>query len=259
VPLGYTQTTNITFNTPNAPEGTAYYLVLYAKKNGVELFRENSQRFVISNQTKLGGTTFGLGPAWALGSEYGKAFDGNLSTFYDYLNPNGGYTGIDLGAGNSKAVSRIVYTPRSGFEFRMPGGVFEGSVNGSSYANIHTIGATPSGTTAVAINGTQAYRYLRYRGPDGSYCNVAEIEFYTAVSNTFPTTPTNLVFGVSGTNLNLAWPSIYSGWWLQVQTNSIGVGLGTNWVDVPGSSLTNQLVISVDPSQGSVFYRIAYP
>jgi len=259
VPLGYTQTTNITFNTPNAPEGTAYYLVLYAKKNGVELFRENSQRFVISNQTKLAGAAFGLGPAWPPGSEYGKAFDGNLSTFYDYSQANGGYTGIDLGPGNPQAVSMIVYTPRSGFETRMQGGVFEGSVNGSSYTGIYTNTATPSGTTTVVVNGTQAYRYLRYRGPDGSYCNVAEIEFYTALPSFFPSTPTSLAGSLSGTDLNLWWPSNYSGWWLQVQTNSPAVGLGTNWVDVVGSSLTNQLLIPADRSQGSVFYRLVYP
>ena len=259
VPLGYTQTTNITINTPNAPDGTIYYLVLYSKKNGVELFRENSQQFVMLNATKLAGTAFGTTPAWATGSEYGMAFDSNLSTFFDYSQANGGYTGIDLGSGNSKAVSRIVYTPRSGFEDRMPGGVFEGSVNGTSYTTIHTISATPSGTTTVVVNGTQAYQYLRYRGPNGSYCNVAEIEFYNAAPNAFPTTPTNLVSSVSGAGLNLAWPSNYKGWWLQVQTNSTGLGLGTNWFLVPGSCLTNQLLIPADRIQGSVFYRLAAP
>jgi len=141
----------------------------------------------------------------------------------------------------------------------MPEGVFEGSVNGTSYTTIHAIGATPSGTTAVPINGTQAYRYLRYRGPNGSYCNVAEIEFYTAVPNAFPTTPTNLVCGVSGTDLNLAWPANYRGWWLQVQTNSPGSGLGTTWFHVPGSCLNNEFLIQADRGQGSVFYRLARP
>jgi len=45
---------------------------------------------------------------------------------------------------------------------------------------------------------------------------------------------------------------------LQVQTNSLNAGLGTNWMDVPGSSLTNNVVLPVDATMGSVFYRLIY-
>ena len=48
----------------------------------------------------LGGVPFGASPAYQTGSEFDKASDGNLSTFYDFANANGGYTGIDFGAGN---------------------------------------------------------------------------------------------------------------------------------------------------------------
>ena len=47
VPLGYAATQDITFTTPNVADGTVLYLVLYAKKGGVELFRENSAEFVV--------------------------------------------------------------------------------------------------------------------------------------------------------------------------------------------------------------------
>jgi hypothetical protein len=73
------------------------------------------------------------------------------------------------------------------------------------------------------------------------------------------TTPTNLTWGVSGTNLNLSWPVGYVGWHLQVQTNVINVGLGTNWVNVSGSSLTNSVALPMDAVQGAVFYRLVYP
>ncbi|HZI33260.1 MAG TPA: hypothetical protein VFF11_13045, partial [Candidatus Binatia bacterium] len=72
------------------------------------------------------------------------------------------------------------------------------------------------------------------------------------------TTATNLVWSVNGTNLNLSWPAGYTGWRLQVQTNSLNAGLGTNWMDVPGSSLTNNVVLPVDATMGSVFYRLIY-
>jgi hypothetical protein len=75
----------------------------------------------------------------------------------------------------------IRYYPRSGYLDRMVGGVFEGT-NGhrvtGTYTPIHTISATPPlAWTSVNVN-LGNYRYLRYRGPNGSYGNVAEIEFY---------------------------------------------------------------------------------
>jgi len=73
------------------------------------------------------------------------------------------------------------------------------------------------------------------------------------------TAPTNLVWNFSGTNLNLSWPTDYTGWRLQVQTNPINVGLSTNWIDVPGATATNNLTLPVDVTIGNVFYRMVYP
>jgi autotransporter-associated beta strand protein len=73
------------------------------------------------------------------------------------------------------------------------------------------------------------------------------------------TTPTNIVWGVNGINLSLSWPAGYTGWRLQMQTNSLNAGLGTNWSDVSGSSQTNQVILPVDGTKGSVFYRLVYP
>jgi autotransporter-associated beta strand protein len=75
-------------------------------------------------------------------------------------------------------------------------------------------------------------------------------------------TPTNIIATVSGNTLALAWPSDHTGWRLQVQTNAPGTGLNPNpaaWVTVPGSAGTNRESITVDPSQGTVFYRMVYP
>ena len=59
-----------------------------------------------------------------------------------------------------------------------------------------------------------------------------------------------------GNLLTLSWPGDHLGWRLQVQTNSLAQGLGTNWVDVAGSSVTNQLSFPINPGNGSVFYRL---
>lgn len=183
VSLGYTTTVPITFTVPSAPDGTVYYLILYAQKSGVELFRENSEKFTILDLAKLNGTAFGASPPYATGREFDKADDGDLTTFYDYSQPNGGYTGIDLGANDAQVVTSILFSPREGFESRMVGGVFQGSNDGVNYTVLYTVPSTPSDNTRVIFNNTTAYRYLEYVGPAGSYGNIAEMEFDTLVPN----------------------------------------------------------------------------
>jgi autotransporter-associated beta strand protein len=72
------------------------------------------------------------------------------------------------------------------------------------------------------------------------------------------TTPTNITVQASGGNLTLSWPSDHTGWTLQAQTNSIVVGLSTNWVDVTGSSITNQMIMPINPTNGCAFFRLVY-
>jgi fibronectin-binding autotransporter adhesin len=64
---------------------------------------------------------------------------------------------------------------------------------------------------------------------------------------------------VSGGNLNLSWPAMWTGLHLQVQTNSLANGLGTNWVTIPGSDASNSYVAPIVRSTNnpSVFYRLA--
>jgi hypothetical protein len=64
---------------------------------------------------------------------------------------------------------------------------------------------------------------------------------------------------VSGTQLQLNWPQDHAGWLLQAQTNSRNIGLGTNRVNVSGSDGTNQRTIPINPMNGSVCFRLAYP
>lgn len=65
--------------------------------------------------------------------------------------------------------------------------------------------------------------------------------------------------GPSGQCLSLSWPADHIGWRLQAQTNAISVGLGTDWFDIPGSSVTNQITLTMDATAGSAFYRLIYP
>ncbi|HEX3626073.1 MAG TPA: PQQ-dependent sugar dehydrogenase [Verrucomicrobiae bacterium] len=60
---------------------------------------------------------------------------------------------------------------------------------------------------------------------------------------------------LSGNQVTFSWP--VAGPHLQVQTNSLAVGISTNWVNVAGSTSTNQIVVPFNP--GVAFYRLASP
>lgn len=84
--------------------------------------------------------------------------------------------------------------------------------------------------------------------------NGAQVRYLGQVNQTPPSVTAHL----SGSQLTLNWPADHAGWTLQMQTNTLGTGLGTNWVSVPGSSSGTSQVIAVDPTGGSVFYRLSF-
>lgn len=71
--------------------------------------------------------------------------------------------------------------------------------------------------------------------------------------------PTNLVLQFTGGQLQLSWPSSHLGWRLQIQTNQLGAGLGTNWATVPNSTNVNSVNFPVVNTNSSVFLRLIYP
>ncbi len=85
--------------------------------------------------------------------------------------------------------------------------------------------------------------------------NGAQLRYLGQVNQT----PTSMTPQLSGNQLTLTWPADHVGWTLQMQTNSLSTGLGTNWVNVPGSSSTTSQTLTIDPTAGGVFYRLVYP
>ncbi|MBC8096971.1 MAG: hypothetical protein H7Y43_14285 [Akkermansiaceae bacterium] len=97
---------------------------------------------------------------------------------------------------------------------------------------------------------------------ENGYCGYAEIilsGFPTPVLVPVATNPTNIMIQLAANNLTLNWPSDHIGWRLQVQTNGLAQGLGTNWVDVAGSSGTNQMSLPINPDSNTSFYRLIFP
>lgn len=140
----------------------------------------------IDPASELHGTPYGSGPAWDNdGNTYDKAFDGDVATYVDNEAADGGYTGIDLGAGHAARVTDIRFVPvgqTAQNRQRMTGGVFQGCTEGPDLGctTIATIDKTPPGYewSQLSVTDPHAYRWVQYVGPDGGHCDVAEIQFY---------------------------------------------------------------------------------
>jgi hypothetical protein len=96
-------------------------------------------------------------------------------------------------------------------------------------------------------------------GPGASW-DLINLNVNGTIKAVLPPSPTltNTVSG-GGTTLDFAWDAAYIGWRLYVQTNSINVGLSTNWVAIPGTEGTATYSAPIDTTRGTVFYRLAYP
>jgi len=99
----------------------------------------------------------------------------------------------------------------------------------------------------------------------------ASTDYYVVVTNNYGavtssaasltvinTNSPNMGFSVTNNQLTLSWPPDYFGWTLQTQTNSLSVGLSTNWIMVSGSASVTNIVIPINLTNGTVFYRLLY-
>ena len=80
-----------------------------------------------------------------------------------------------------------------------------------------------------------------------------------ASAQTISTAPPQLTLVTGAGQIQLSWPMDHLGWQLETQTNSLAAGIGGNWVTVPGSTMTNQMVFPLSPNSGGTFFRLAYP
>jgi endoglucanase len=177
--------------------GAKYYYVVSAVSGVVESLNSTEAQL---RYPKLNGTIIGTAGSWGnSGNTVTNVFDASLSTFFDAPSGNGDWAGLDFGAGVSNVVTQINYCPRSGFESRMVGGVFQGA-NQSDFSDavtLFTVATQPSSGsfTTVNITNATAFRYVRYLSPDGGYGNVAELEFYGCLLNASAAPPSLTLLG----------------------------------------------------------------
>ena len=127
------------------------------------------------------------------------------------------------------------------------------TVNGGPYNTIASP-MTTNYTDTTAVNGTNYYYVVSAVNMGGESSGSAQVAAMPC-----STAPVSLSMSLSGGALNLAWPSDHLGWILQSQTNLLGSGVSTNWVDVAGSDVVTFTSLPVSGAIPSVFYRLRHP
>lgn len=128
------------------------------------------------------------------------------------------------------------------------------TTNGGPYALLGNLTAT-NYSDAVVNPGTAYYYVVSATNSAGESARSSPAGAVPLPSSV----ATNLNFQAGANQLQLSWPADHLGWRLQVQTNGLSGGLGTNWATVSNSTnvISTNMVISA--TNGSVFYRLVYP
>lgn len=110
-------------------------------------------------------------------------------------------------------------------------------------------------TNIVVLDGTLEGSWSQPFDNEAAF-NGAQLQLRGVV--TVNPTPTELTTIRSGNELTLSWPADHVGWRLQVQTNSLDIGLTADWIDVVGSESVHEITVPVN-QEGAVFYRLILP
>jgi hypothetical protein len=103
-------------------------------------------------------------------------------------------------------------------------------------------------------NGTNYYFVITATNAAGVSTNSLQVS-----ARPVSATPPQLTSGISSGQLQFTWPADHTGWRLQVQTNPLTSGLGSNWLTVPNSTNVNQFAAPIDSINDGVFFRLVYP
>jgi hypothetical protein len=109
--------------------------------------------------------------------------DGSLTTYFESATSDGAWVGVDFGA--TRTITQIKFAPRKGHQGRMIGGKFQVS-NTADFSgdvvDLYVITKAPK-NGAITVQPVappaagEAFRYVRYLAPDGSFGNIAESAF----------------------------------------------------------------------------------
>lgn len=129
-----------------------------------------------------------------------------------------------------------------------------GTVSGSYPVVFSGLTATNYADASVT-NGVNYFYVVTAVGPGGESTNSLPASATPLPSNR----PASIVLQTVNGQLQASWPPDHLGWQLQIQTNGLGSGLGSDWFTVPNSTNVISTSIPIDLANGSVFLRLVYP
>ena len=130
-----------------------------------------------------------------------------------------------------------------------------GTTSGGPYPTIFS-GLTATNYADANVTNAVTYFYVVSAvGAGGESANSSPVSVIPLPSNQ----PTNLVMQTGGGQLQLSWPPDHLGWRLQIQTNDLADGLGTNWFTVANSTNVNSINLPIISTNPGVFLRMVYP
>jgi autotransporter-associated beta strand protein len=137
-----------------------------------------------------------------------------------------------------------------------------GAVKYGGVLQIAPAGTFTNGQQFVLFSGAgaaNAGNFASLQGSPGSGLGFTFTNGVLSVVTTGPSGPGAITSSVTGGGsiLSLSWPA-GQGWRLQMQTNNLTTGLGTNWTYITDGSLSSTN-ITIDPTKPTVFYRLTYP
>ena len=154
--------------------------------------------------------------------------------------------------GGTPAQDQVVVTGNATY-----GGVLNIS-NITSDATVLVVGDT---FQLFNVTGTKTGNFSSIVGSPGSGLTYSfnPASGVLSVANGVANYSTNITATVTGTSLNITWPSTHLGWILQSQTNSLSTGLNSSWFDVGGTSTSTSANFTIDPAKPTVFFRLRHP
>ncbi len=207
--------------------------------------------------TQQGTTTISMGSTVYVGlaltshdssSLCAATFDSVTAPGWPISNPPDAPTGLAATAGDgSVALSWSASATATNYFVK------RSTTSDTGYLTI-TTNASLAFTNTGLLNGTAYFYVVSALNASGESTHSAQVSARPTSSAPVALVVTN----VSG-QIQLSWPADHTGWQLQSQTNSLGLGLSTNWVNVPGSDHANQVTVPLSTTNGAVFFRLARP
>lgn len=193
------------------------------------------------NGTVAAPVTVGTGGTLAAGANIGTFTISSTLTFH-------------LGATNFTKINAT--TSASDLVQGFPGATYAGTLVVSNLAGTVTNGQS---FQIFSAGGTGGFGSITPALTGGLNWNFNAASGVLSAASSIASNPTNITFTISGGTMLLAWPADHLGWLLQSQTNSLSTGLGTNWVDWPGSDAVVATNLTINAANPTVFFRLRHP